>query len=275
MRRWAPLALAGLAAYACAAPLNYLEPTGPRYALPGGPPPGAPAASPVALRVVSFNVQYAQQVDRAIELLADTPLGGADLVLLQEMDAPGAERVARALGMGYVYYPATVSPTTRRDFGNAVLSRWPIVSDQKILLPHRARLTGTARAATAATIQVGGSAVRVYSVHLGSMAEIGPGSRREQLSTVLADAARFPVVVIGGDLNDHGVGRLAVEDGFLWPTEQGPRTASLGRWDHIFLKGLVPANGRSSGTVRETRGASDHRPVWTRAVLGVASAGSL
>src|SRR5262245_47892387 len=95
------------------------------------------------VRGITFNIRFAREIDRAIALLIeDRDLQGADLVFLQEMDAPGTERIAAALGMHYVYYPATVHPGNGRDFGNAVLSRWPLRDEHKIVLPasraHRA-----------------------------------------------------------------------------------------------------------------------------------------
>ena len=117
-RRWAIAALIALAA--CARAKNYEDPNGPRYAGEASPRPGARGA----VRVVTFNVRYALAVDKAIEALReDEDLRSADLVMLQEMDAPGVERIARALGMSWVYYPAAVHPGGGKDFGNAVLVR--------------------------------------------------------------------------------------------------------------------------------------------------------
>ena len=97
-----------------------------------------------------------RNIDGAIALLSRTPeLRDADVVLLQEMDSSGTERIANALGMWHVYYPAIYHRRTRRDFGNAVLSRFPIVEDRKIILPHASRYARTHRIATAATIQAG------------------------------------------------------------------------------------------------------------------------
>ena len=33
-------------------------------------------------------------------------------------------------------------------------------------------------------------------------------------------------------------------------------------WDHIFVRGFVPAGQGRVGVVRANHGASDHRPVW-------------
>ena len=115
-----------------------------------------PLVAPATLRVVTFNVEYAIAIDSAIALLRHDPaLRGADVLLLQEMDEPGTLGSPGALGMQYVYYPATVHPVIQRDFGNAILSRWPIVEDEKIILPHHGWWRKTERAAVAATLQVG------------------------------------------------------------------------------------------------------------------------
>jgi endonuclease/exonuclease/phosphatase family metal-dependent hydrolase len=109
--------------------------------------------------------------------------------------------------------------------------------------------------------------VRVYSTHLGTMTDVEPGSRRDQLRAIIADAARYQRVVVGGDMNDVSVGRVARDEGYSWPTERGPDTSWLGRLDHIFFKGLTSPDSAASGTVLDVRKASDHLPVWAVAVL--------
>jgi endonuclease/exonuclease/phosphatase family metal-dependent hydrolase len=258
-----PVLATALIAGCSGAAYNYVLPEGPRYA---GAVVRADTATPDdTLDVVSFNIAWARGIDSALVVLrTDSVARAADIILLQEMDAPSTARVAGALGMNYVYYPATLHPKTKRDFGNAVLSRWPIVADAKIVLPHIARVRNTQRSATAATVRVGDTDVRVYSAHLGTLAEIGFGARRDQLRTILADAEQHERVVLGGDMNEPWLGGVARDGGFEWPTKEGPRTAVVGRVDHIFLRGL---NAAAAGTVTDNRGASDHRPVWVRAIL--------
>jgi endonuclease/exonuclease/phosphatase family metal-dependent hydrolase len=247
-----------------AARLNYTDPLGPRYA---GGAPSAPRHGDT-LKVVSFNIQYAEHVDRAIALLRETEaLRDPDVLLLQEMDELGAREIADSLGLDYVYYPSRLHPGTRRDFGNAILSRYPMESDRKIILPHLARLNHTLRTAVGATIRVGGRRIRVYSVHLATMAENGPGARRDQLAAVLADAERYPAVVLGGDFNSGSVPEIAVERGFAWPTSHLGRTRALWDTDHVLLKGLAVAGNPAVGLVPEVRGASDHKPVWALVLL--------
>jgi endonuclease/exonuclease/phosphatase family metal-dependent hydrolase len=252
----------------CRTGRNYTSAEGPRYA--GGTQDTAAQGhrGTTALRVASFNIEFSQQVDSAIAVLRREPgLREADVLLLQEMTAQATEAVATALGFWYVYYPAIYHYRTRRDMGNAVLSRWPIIDDKKIVLPHRSRFVGTQRTATAATLRVGQRQVRVYSTHLGTMGDLAPAARREQLAAVLADAEAYAHVVIGGDMNDAGVGQTVHARGYAWPTQRGPATSSLGRLDHIFFKGFLTPDSSATGTVQNVSGASDHLPVWAVAIL--------
>ena len=220
------------------------------------------------LRVVSFNLEFSTHVDSAIVLLAtDSILRSASVILLQEMNEEATKRIATALELWYVYYPAIYHFRTHQLFGNAALSRWPIVQDQKLVLPHVSRFVRTQRTATAATIRVGSKEVRVYSTHLGTMTDIGAGARRDQLRTILRNAVQYPRVIIGGDMNDSGVGRVARDLGYDWPTEHGPPTSPLGRIDHIFLKGFTTPDSAGSGAVLNVGRASDHLPIWVVAPL--------
>jgi len=197
------------------------------------------------------------------------PLTDADIVVLQEMDAEGTQRIAEALGMGWVFYPAAVHPKRGSDFGNAILSRWPIVADEKLLLPHVGGLRHAQRIATAATVLVDATPVRVYSAHLGTQSDIRPSKRRDQARAIVTDAAAYQLVIIAGDMNSHGIGKEFVANGFLWPTEHNGFTTAFFNWDHVFLKGFVaPSISRKlTGIVRDTLGTSDHDPVWAVAQL--------
>jgi endonuclease/exonuclease/phosphatase family metal-dependent hydrolase len=267
-RWWIHLACLLAAALGCAAGTNYTRPDEPRFA--GGPLDTTRSAAaqgpgvPRPLRIVSFNIQFAREVEAAIRFLqADEDLRGADLIALQEMDEAGVERIAAALSYRYVYYPANLHPHHDRNFGNAILARWPLIDDRKIILPHRGDLRHLQRIAVAATVLIERQPVRVYSVHLGTSFEIDPGRRQDQLEVVLDDAAASPdPVIIAGDLNSHAIGDQAMARGYSWPTRDVGRTKWLFSWDHIYLRGFPPGAVLGAGRTRGTGGASDHRPVW-------------
>jgi endonuclease/exonuclease/phosphatase family metal-dependent hydrolase len=272
-RRLAAALVLAATGLGCASAVNYLDPSGPRYDTPRD----ADAADPVAarpVRVVTFNIAYAIEIDRAIEVLRETAaLRQPDILALQEMDAPGTARIASALAMNAVYFPSGVHPKHERDFGCAVLSPWPLEDPRKLVLPHGARVSGLRRSAVSAVVVRGAQRIRAYSLHLPSPLAISGGSRKAQLRALAADAAGFPgPVVIAGDFNSHGkVGELA-KAGFAWLTRDVGDTARLRllgiglgglSYDHVLAKGLRLAEvPDATGVVADNRGASDHRPVW-------------
>lgn len=246
---------------ACARQTNFLE-AGPRFEGRYAPP--GPAATPGEVRVVTFNVKYSIHVDRAIEVLRESDsLRGADIIALQEMDDAAADRVARALRMNYVYLPATISAITDTFFGPAVLSRWPIDSAWKVVLPNASVWRGQRRSATAAIVRLGQARVRVYSVHLETQSAIAPYEREEQAAAIVRDAAMAAEpVILAGDLNSYGISEYFVRRGFRWLTESFGETIMLWSWDHLLVRGFGRDAVRSVGVERNARGASDHRAVW-------------
>jgi len=247
----------------CRPGINYADPASPRYADSTGVV--ATRSQRDTLRIVSFNIEYARETRRAAKLLNTvTTLRDADVILLQEMTAPATRFLARSLHMRYVYYPAIYNRIMRRDIGNAILSRWPIAEDSKLILPSRSRYAKTQRIATAATIRVNGQSIRVYSTHLGTPADLGWKGRVEQIESILDNAAAYPLVVIGGDMNSRDVGRVARAAGYVWPTDTIPKSNEFGRFDHFFVRGLMMPRAVGVGTHRVPRSISDHSPIWIR-----------
>ena len=266
--RAAPLLLL-LALGGCEIAKNYEDPAGPRYA--GDFVTAAPTRGPV-LRVVTYNLALAEEVDIAIAALSHPPLGPADVILMQEMDAPAVERIARALGLRYVYYPSFVQKDGD-DFGNAVLTRWPILSDRKVLLPYYDPYVHSRRAAVVAVLDLAGHGAVVGSMHLPTLAT-GLGARLEQSDVVCdaldATAAETGAALrfVGGDFNtpDPGAGDQVVElfEGrdYDWASAGAGSTVDwlLGSLtsDFIFSRGATSlARGVDHG---ET--GTDHSPVW-------------
>ena len=266
--RVAFLLLASTASPACKTAQNYLDPQGPMYA---GSHAGPRDARGDSLLVVTFNIEYALRVDQALLALRSHPsLKDADLLALQEMDAPGTEALARGLGLNYVYYPAALHPQTKRDVGDAILTPWPIESTFKVPLPHKSRGLGQSRAAAGALVRVAGRLFRVYSLHLGSPFGASPGQRRDQIDVVIGDAREsVDPVVIAGDFNSSQIGTRLEAAGYSWLTRGVGPTAHRFSFDHVFVRGLHFDEG-TAGVARDVKDASDHRPVWTRVrILGL------
>jgi endonuclease/exonuclease/phosphatase family metal-dependent hydrolase len=254
------LVLALVVAGACSNALNYADPSGPRYA---GRFAGVDADP--ALRIVTFNIKFSREIDRAIELFQKNhDLQNADIIALQEMNNAGVDRIARALGMSYVYYPAAFHPQGSGDFGNALLVKGTIESDHKLILPHTSRFRHMLREAVSADVIVDGIRLRAYSVHLETLLQISASDRRDQARAILQDAAPYPgPVVIAGDFNSRDVvGEVFGGAGFQWVTRDAGHTISFFSWDHVFVRGLALRAPPRKGIVLNNNGASDHLPVW-------------
>jgi endonuclease/exonuclease/phosphatase family metal-dependent hydrolase len=263
--------LAALSEVGCATAHNYLDPAGPRYEGRYAPPPATvERARTGPLRVITFNIEYGREVDRAVGLLGENAaLRDAEILLLQEMDPAGVERIARGLGLNYVYFPSGVHPFSGRDMGTAILSPWPLEDARKIVLPHAAFGTRLRRAVTTATIVRGTDRVRVYSVHLPAPGAVSYDERQEQVRIILDDAAKTTdAVVVGGDFNSRSVGKWFEKAGYRWLTKSIRGTERrFGIWwslDHVFARGLGPASGGAASGFVESTGVSDHRVVWVR-----------
>ncbi len=264
--------LAGLLTLSCLTTKNFKDPAGPLYEGHEAAPAieeGAAAATG-AVRVVTFNIAFARHMDLALSVLRDNEaLRAPDILLLEEMDSAGVERLARELRLNYLYFPSAIHPMSGREFGTAILSPWPLGEARKLVLPHPAFGTRVQRAVTSGVVRRGGLRIRVYAVHLPAPGAVSADERQEQVRIITADAAtsRDPVI-IGGDFNGRVVGSWFTSAGFSWVTDRLPATSSalgLGfhwSYDHVFTRGLKPVAGRPASGVVDPAGASDHRPVW-------------
>ncbi|MCK4548586.1 MAG: endonuclease/exonuclease/phosphatase family protein [Candidatus Krumholzibacteria bacterium] len=273
MKRFtAYLFILSLAAISCGSINNYLDPEGPR--LEGHYAGDAPQEStPDTIKVISYNVKFGEKVNTAIDELRTVPyLSHADIILLQEMDGEGVRLVADSLDLEYVYYPASVHKTHGRDFGNAVLSRWPIEGFRKVLLPHSKPTDDQKRIAVGATVVAGELRIRVFSVHTETF-WMNYDKRLEQADSLIRAVSKdYSHLVIAGDFNTPfgrnvkdieksftASGFVRANSGVGWTA----RVLPFGLWkmelDHIFTKGFdVIAAGKFEGGE-----ASDHVPLWT------------
>jgi endonuclease/exonuclease/phosphatase family metal-dependent hydrolase len=254
------LALAG-----CAGPQNYVTTNGPRYA---GCCVPVPTAVPESLRIVSYNIKFSQNIDNALEVLQGSPeLARPDVVFLQEMEEHSVHRIARALKLNYVYWPATLHPLHHENFGNAILARWPITGDRKIILPHLGQFGHTQRIAITGTIRVGNRPIRLYGFHLATGIELGPARMRDQVHMITADAdsvftATGDAIVMAGDTNKPSIWRDFQAAGYsCLTTDLGPTTTFFDL-DHVFVRGLPDSSDTPAGVVDHPANRSDHKPIW-------------
>lgn len=222
-----------------------------------------------SIRVVTWNIQFAEQIDAATADLESTEsLQQADVLLLQEMDETGVDALAQALHLNYVYYPASVHSYHGKNFGNAILSPWPIRDPAKLLLPHQNPKNGQQRTATRAVVTINGSNVLVYSVHTETI-WLDRRKRLVQIDALVDDInPQASTVIVGGDFNTatrRGIANLEeiftqanlerVSTGAGYTVKSNGLKFTL---DHVFARGL-PA--LQTGVYRDTT-ASDHFPLW-------------
>lgn len=227
-----------------------------------------------SIKVVSWNIQFGVQTETASRLLSEhDELRNADLVLLQEMDETGTAWIAEALGLDYVYGAPGVHPQSGRDFGNAVLARWPLGRPEVFLLPYKALLRGQTRVLVTTAMDLGDERVLVGSVHT-EIPSLGSAKRHRQFDEISAAAGRWTGrrLVIGGDFNtltSRGIRtlseRLSVIGASRVSANSGPTLRRRRReftLDHVFARGWQPL---ATGVVAGSE-ASDHWPLWVELV---------
>jgi endonuclease/exonuclease/phosphatase family metal-dependent hydrolase len=222
------------------------------------------------MRVVSWNIQYGIETELAgLELSSTDALQTVDVLLLQEMDEEGTADIAAMMSANYAYTSPAAHAHTGRDFGNAVVTRWPIRHSAEIPLPHQSPVNGQPRSATHALVDVDGLDVSAYSVHT-EIPSLRLARRIEQFDRVADDIRRrgHRHIVVGGDFNTvtaRGVRALTASmdaaDLRRVSAEDTSSYRRLGRdmmLDHVFSAGFDVLD---AGVVESTA-ASDHLPIW-------------
>jgi endonuclease/exonuclease/phosphatase family metal-dependent hydrolase len=250
----------------CSSTGNYLSALEPRF---DGDFSDQQAEFDGTIKVVSYNISFARNIDRAIyELSEFDELKDADIVLLQEMDESGTEAIAQALGYNFVYYPASVLDRHDKNFGNAILSKWPVDAAEKVILPHKSPRNQQIRIAVKAVVIIENMEILTYSVHTETV-WLGPQKRHAQIDALIKNIdTSYMFIVIGGDFNTltpksvqdlaqsfAAIGMERATKGVGYTAKYGPLEFVL---DHIFTRGMdVLEAGRS-----DKAKASDHLPIW-------------
>jgi endonuclease/exonuclease/phosphatase family metal-dependent hydrolase len=251
---------------------------------------------PSSLRVVDWNIDRGQQLQGVTDFLASTD---ADILILQEVDLHAkrthrlniSEEIARKLQMNYVFgreFQELVqgSKSDPAYHGQAILAKWPISKPRVIrfarqsnfwqphwflprIEPFQERLGG--RIALVADINVAGSKLSIYNLHLESKGD--DQLRLAQVQEVLSDASRQDQerpTIIAGDFNldaSKDSAASAFSAAGFQDALDGPRTTTRParrllepgkRIDWAFIRGPVRAG---SGRVHNQVRASDHYPI--------------
>jgi endonuclease/exonuclease/phosphatase family metal-dependent hydrolase len=264
---WVLLLLVALLT-ACRSIENYAEADGPLYT--GSYAETSPAFSG-EIKIITWNIKFSKEIDAAIaELQEVEELRDADILLLQEMDEVGVERIAKSLKYNYIYFPASIHTHHNKNFGNAILSRWPLSEAEKVILPHPNPKNQQTRIAVRGRVKVGGQNVLVYSVHTET-AWLSQTKRADQIDTLLADIGpdeRY--VIVGGDFNTvtqenvQNLEKQFEQAALKHLSKNAGHTFEPGgvelQFDHIFARGVTTIE---SGVTPAAQ-ASDHFPLWVK-----------
>lgn len=232
------------------------------------------------LRVLSYNIHKCiGGVDRRYEprrIVEVIQKLDADVVMLQEVDAGvkrsngdrQAELLGNELGLRYHTWFPNVDIRGGGQYGNAILSRYPLIESTNIdvtlrFKKRRSVLHGVLRVRHDDVDRT----VHVFNMHLG----LARYERKRQLEMFLnshpfAHLHHDTPVVVGGDLNDvyGGLGQLLAPSGFRG-MERRPLTfpawGPLRALDAIFVRGAVEFMKLSRCDSELARRASDHRPI--------------
>jgi endonuclease/exonuclease/phosphatase family metal-dependent hydrolase len=249
----------------CTPARNYRSPHGPKFS--GSFVQSVPSIKD-SIKVISFNLKFSRQIKQAIKEFRNfSDLHGADIILLQEMDESGTDSIAKILHYNYIYFPATLHPQSHRNFGNSILSKWPLTEEKKIILPFEPAIGRTQRIAVGATVIVNDYKIRIYSTHLATVV-LSEEKRLLQADSLLKSIPEdYKYVIVGGDFNSVFAKNIRdIEEIFQanhfyrasknagYTVKKGPFELTL---DHLFVKNFKTLNAGTHSTE-----ASDHRPLW-------------
>lgn len=229
----------------------------------------------VDVRVATYNIHRARGLDRRTRperIAAVLAATGADVIALQEVIGPGlsgpghAETIGAALGMGWVMAPT--KEHRRHQFGNVVLSRFPINDQSHCDLSWK---TCEPRNSQRAAIQISeGRVLQVYNVHLGT-ALLERRYQAPRLAAWVHDHRTPGPKIVLGDFNEWGRGlvsdvlaaRLSSVDlfPFLRRRRTYPGFLPLLHLDHIYFDGDIEVRHVHLPRTRLSLLASDHLPL--------------
>lgn len=165
------------------------------------------------MRVMTFNIRHGEGLDGRLDLARVAAVikeAAPDIVGLQEVDQNWASRsqfveqaawLAKELGMEFAFAPAMHRGSllgADAGYGNALLSRFPIVHSESVTLPRLD--TREDRSLLVAQVKVGDGLVQVGVTHLGLSSK-----ERLQHVRVIREkllAAGLPTILMG-DWNDR------------------------------------------------------------------------
>jgi endonuclease/exonuclease/phosphatase family metal-dependent hydrolase len=233
------------------------------------------------LRVATYNIHKGVQGLGPVRRLEIHNIGhaveqfDADIVCLQEVRKfhnreaayfphwPALAQADFLAPEGYEAVYRTNAITRDGEHGNALLSRWPVVSHQhEDMSDHRFEQRGLLHC----EVLVQDHPVHVIVVHLGLIR----ASRRRQIAQlhryIEREVPSAAALLVAGDFNEWGpvVDRAMAASGLRTATgavsATFPSRMPLVQLDHVYARGMVPAGEMAPGG-QIWRRMSDHLPL--------------
>jgi endonuclease/exonuclease/phosphatase family metal-dependent hydrolase len=218
------------------------------------------------LRIATYNVHGGVGLDRRYDperiarVIAEMD---ADVVALQELQSRGGRDMLDTLRRET--HAHSIAAITFRnahgDFGNGLLSRRPIASNERIDLSMHGR---EPRNAIDATVDCQGIPLRIIATHLG----LKPSERREQSARLVAALKKQPdrATVLLGDINDwtlprHALRALHAHFGESRAHATYPSVFPVLALDRIWVSAPSALVRTYRHQTRTARLASDHLPL--------------
>jgi len=241
------------------------------------------------IRILSYNIHRAIGFDRRFEpgrIIEILQEHNADIVLLQEVDegVPRSRelKLAKELAeaLEYPYYAMGHNVSLRKGwYGNATLSRFPIIKERNIDLTVGIRKR---RGCQHTTINIQNSKsqefpLEVFNLHLGLSAR-----ERQKQAGILSRSQEFESLdkntacLVGGDFNDwrsllrafyiEGFGFKCATDknnrvGLPKAIKTYPSFAPRGGLDRLYYRGNIRLHSAKRCRFKVSKIASDHLPI--------------
>jgi endonuclease/exonuclease/phosphatase family metal-dependent hydrolase len=233
------------------------------------------------VRIATYNIHRCRGMDRRtvpariVDVLRDI---NADVIALQEVIGAGlqgagqAEEIGAGLGMGWVMN--SVRTLRHHQFGNVILSRYPIVHHSEYDLTWR---TCEPRNCQRADLQIDGQLLHVYNVHLGT-AVLERRYQAKRLASFVHDRRVTGPKVLLGDFNEwmRGLATKTLTSLFesvdiskhLKRRRTYPGLFPVVHLDHIYYDGPLKVLRVEMPRTRKSLMASDHLPLVATLRIG-------
>ncbi len=160
-----------------------------------------------SLTVMTYNIRHGMGIDgvldfsRVVETIREVD---PDILILNEVDQENprsaglrqAEIIAKELNMSYFFSLAE----GRSNYGNAVLSKFPITAEFGFVLPRPEWMLAVDRGCSAIVTEIEGREVLVMGTHLGLGGILEIQTELRKILEVYLEHEEIPAI-IAGDLN--------------------------------------------------------------------------